>query len=228
MNSDKLIKIAQILDENNHFALADKVDKIAQNISVNKKTIISQNFRDMVGLDQTGSGMDNFLKNTGMRLQSGASFIPLLTNQDTRVMGPFGIDLGSKRFVQRQEAFGRGLRNLAFNTPEYQQYQARYNPQQNQPQQSQYPLQQPQQSQSPLLISTTPNQFVNNLFQFGKQNNLGTLSQTMDTYAQQGGTLNGQPINQNQQALKLYEQIKNYRGNLTPQQILAMLTGAGQ
>ena len=101
-------------------------------------------------------------------------------------------------------------------------------PQQNQPQQSQYPLQQPQQSQSPLLVSTTPQQFVNNLFQFGKQNNLGTLSQTMDTYAQQGGTLNGQPINQNQQALKLYEQIKNYRGNLTPQQILAMLTGAGQ
>ena len=237
MNPDKLIKIAQILDENNHFALADKVDKIAQNISVNKKTIISQNFRDMVGLDQTGSGMDNFLKNTGMRLQSGASFIPLLTNQDTRVMGPFGIDLGSKRFVQRQEAFGRGLRNLAFNTPEYQQYQARYNPQQNQarynpqqnqPQQSQYPLQQPQQSQNPLLVSTTPQQFVENLLQFGKQNSLQTLAQTMDMYADQGGTFNGQPINQNPQALKLFNQVENYSGILSPQQILSILTGSGQ
>ena len=137
MNSDKLIKIARILDENNHFALADKVDKIAQNISVSNKTIVSQNFRDMIGLDQTGSGMDKFLKNTRLRLDSGASFIPTLSNQDTRVLGPFGIDLGSKRFVQRQQAFGRGLRNLAFNTPEYQQYQARYNPQQQPPQQAQ-------------------------------------------------------------------------------------------
>ena len=92
------------------------------------------------------------------------------------------------------------------------------NPQQNQP----------QQPQNALLVSTTPQQFVQNLFQFGKQNNLGTLSQTMDTYAQQGGTLNGQPINQNQQTLKLYNQIKNYSGILTPQQILAMLTGVGQ
>ena len=50
----------------------------------------------------------------------------------------------------------------------------------------------------------------------------------MDTYAQQGGTLNGQPINQNQQTLKLYNQVKNYSGILTPQQILAMLTGVGQ
>lgn len=228
MNPDKLIKIAQILDENNHYALADKVDKIAQNISVNKKTIVSQNFRDMVGLDQTGSGMDNFLKNTRLRLDSGASFIPTLSNQDTRVMGPFGIDLGSKRFVQRQEAFGRGLRNLAFNTPEYQQYQARYNPQQNQPQQSQYPLQQPQQSQSPLLVSTTPQQFVENLLQFGGQNSLSSLAQTMNLYADQGGTFNGQPINQNQQALRLYDQVKNYPRMLTKQQLISMLTGASQ
>ena len=228
MNSDKLIKIARILDENNHFALADKVDKIAQNISVSNKTIVSQNFRDMIGLDQTGSGMDKFLKNTRLRLDSGASFIPTLSNQDTRVMGPFGIDLGSKRFVQRQEAFGRGLRNLAFNTPEYQQYQARYNPQQNQPQQSQYPLQQPQQSQSPLLVSTTPQQFVENLLQFGGQNSLSSLAQTMNLYADQGGTFNGQPINQNQQALRLYDQVKNYPRMLTKQQLISMLTGASQ
>ena len=218
MNSDKLIKIARILDENNHFALADKVDKIAQNISVSNKTIVSQNFRDMIGLDQTGSGMDKFLKNTRLRLDSGASFIPTLSNQDTRVLGPFGIDLGSKRFVQRQQAFGRGLRNLAFNTPEYQQYQARYNPQQ-QPQ---------QQAQNPLLVSTTPQQLVNNLLQFGNENNYGTFAQTMDMYANQGGTFNGQPTNQNQQALKLYDQVKNYSGMLSQQQLLAMLTGAGQ
>jgi hypothetical protein len=217
MNSDKLIKIARILDENNHFALADKVDKIAQNISVNNKTIVSQNFRDMIGLDQTGSGMDKFLKNTRQRSQSGASLWPGLSNQDTRVMGPFGIDMGSKRFVQRQQAFGRGLRNLVMNTPEYQQYQTRYNPQQ-----------QPQQSQNPLLVSSSPQQFVENLLQFGRQNNLKTLAQTMDLYADQGGTFNGQPVNQNQQALNLFNQVENYPGILTKQQILAMLTGAGQ
>ena len=113
MNSDKLNKIARILDENNHYALADKIDKIAQNISVNNKTIVSQSFRDMASLDQTGSDMDNFLKRTRMRNQGGGSLIPGLSNKDTRVMGPFGIDLGSKRFVDRQRAFGLGLRNLA-------------------------------------------------------------------------------------------------------------------
>lgn len=215
MNPDKLIKIAQILDENNHYALADKVDKIAQNISASKKTIVAQNFRDMIGLDQTGSGMDNFLKNTRVRNQGGASLLPGLSNQDTRVMGPFGIDLGSKRFVQRQQAFGRGLRNLAYNTPEYQQYQARYNPQQ-QPQ---------QQYQNPLLVSTTPEQFVQNLFSFGKTNNLGTLAQTIDMYAQQGGTFNGLPLNQNPQVRNLFNQIKDNPATLTPQQILAMLSG---
>ncbi len=30
MNADKLIKIAKLLDEKNHFSLADKVEKIAQ------------------------------------------------------------------------------------------------------------------------------------------------------------------------------------------------------
>jgi hypothetical protein len=220
MNADKLLKIAKLLDEKNHFALADKVDKIAQNISVSNKTIVAQFTRDYFGLDQTGSGMDNFLKNTRMRLPSGASFIPGLSNQDKRVMGPFGIDLGSKRFVQRQQAFGRGLRNLVTNTPEYQQYQARYNPQQNQQQQPQ--------KQDPLLISTTPDQFVNNLFEYGKKFGLSNFTQTMDLYANQGGTLNGKPINQNPQALGLYDQVKNYSGNLTPQQILAMLSGSGQ
>jgi hypothetical protein len=64
--------------------------------------------------------------------------------------------------------------------------------------------------------------------QFGTENNYGTFAQTMDMYANQGGTFNGQPINQNQQALKLYDQVKNYSGMLSQQQLLAMLTGAGQ
>ena len=219
MNADKLIKIAKLLDEKNHFALADKVDKIAQNISVNDKTIVAQITRNDFGLDQTGSSMDNFLKKTRMRLPSGASYIPGLSNQDTRAMGLFGFDLGSKRFVERQQAFGRGLRNLVMNTPEYQQYQGRYNSQQNQ-------QQQPQQ-QDPLLISTTPDQFVNNLFAYGKKFGLSNLAQTMDLYANQGGTFNGQPVNQNPQALKLYDQVKNYSGNLSQVQAIAMLTGMG-
>jgi hypothetical protein len=208
MNADKLLKIAKLLDEKSHFALADKVDKIAQNISVNDKTIVAQFTRNFFGLDQTGNSMDNFLKNTKMRAPSGASLIPGLSNQDTRVMGPFGIDLGSKRFVERQRAFGRGLRNLAFNTPEYQQYVSKY--------------------KNPLLVSTTPQQFVSNLFQFGQQNNLSDLAQTMEMYANQGGTYNGQPINQNQQAKNLYNQVKNNPGFLSQQQILLMLTGAGR
>ncbi len=216
MNSDKLFKIARILDENNLYALADKVDKIAQNISVNNKTIVSQSFRDMASLDQTGSDMDNFLKRTRMRNQGGGSLIPGLSNKDTRVMGPFGIDLGSKRFVDRQRAFGLGLRNLALNTPEYQKYRAKY------------PEKQYQQVTDPLLVSTTPQQLVQNLFDFGRQYNINNLTQAMDMYSSQGGTYYGQPINQNPQALKLYDQIKNYSGNLTPQQILSMLTGAGQ
>ncbi len=208
MNADKLIKIAKLLDEKNHFALADKVDKIAQNISNNDKTIVAQFTRDYFGLDQTGNSMDNFLKNTRLRYPGGASLIPGLSNQDTRVMGPFGIDLGSKRFVDRQRAFGRGLRNLVMNTPEYQQYQGRYN--------------------DPLLVSTTPQQFVNNLIQFGQQNNLSDLAQTMDMYANQGGTYNGQPINQNQQAKNLYNQLKNNPGFLSQQQLVQMLSGTGR
>ncbi len=228
MNADKLLRIAKLLDEKNHFALADKVDKIAQNISNNDKTIVAQFTRDYFGLDQTGNSMDNFLKNTRLRYPGGASLIPGLSNQDTRVMGPFGIDLGSKRFVDRQRSFGRGLRNLVMNTPEYQQYQGRYNPQQNQnpsgfqnPQQPQQP-----QQQSPLLVSTTPQQFVSNLLQFGQQNNLSDLAQTIEMYANQGGTYNGQPVNQNQQAKNLYNQVKNNPGFLSQQQILLMLTGA--
>jgi hypothetical protein len=208
MNADKLLRIAKLLDEKNHFVLADKIDKIAQNISVNDKTIVAQFNRSYFGLDQTGNSMDNFLKNTKMRLPSGASLIPGLSNQETRVMGPFGIDLGSKRFVDRQRAFGRGLRNLVMNTPEYQQYQGRYN--------------------DPLLVSTTPQQFVNNLIQFGQQNNLSDLAQTMDMYANQGGTYNGQPINQNQQAKNLYNQLKNNPGFLSQQQLVQMLSGTGR
>ena len=197
MNSDKLIKIAKILDEKNLYALADKVDKIAQNA---QKDIYDFNNNPNVG--------ETWYNRLGRMFSGNATIYdyPGLA--------------GTLRQNDKQMQYWKNQKRL--------RSQNKNQPQQNQPQQSQYPLQQPQQSQSPLLVSTTPQQFVNNLFQFGKQNNLGTLSQTMDTYAQQGGTLNGQPINQNQQALKLYEQIKNYRGNLTPQQILAMLTGAGQ
>jgi hypothetical protein len=144
-------------------------------------------------------------------------------------MYDLGRDVRTQRKLNRLRNQNRDPYNVRNQN---RQNQPQQYPQQQQNQSQQYPLQQNQpqqpQQQNALLVSTTPQQFVQNLFQFGKQNNLGTLSQTMNTYAQQGGTLNGQPINQNQQTLKLYDQVKNYSGILTPQQILAMLTGVGQ
>jgi hypothetical protein len=144
-------------------------------------------------------------------------------------MYDLGRDVRTQRKLNRLRNQNRDPYNVRNQN---RQNQPQQYPQQQQNQSQQYPLQQNQpqqpQQQNALLVSTTPQQFVQNLFEFGKQNNLGTLSQTMDIYAQQGGTLNGQPINQNQQTLKLYNQVKNYSGILTPQQILAMLTGAGQ
>ena len=156
-----------------------------------------------------------------------------------QTMYDLGRDVRTKRKLNRLRNQNRdpyGVRNQnRQNQP--QQYPQQYPQQQqnqlqqyqNQPQQ--YPLQQqnqPQQYQNPLLVSTTPQQFVQNLLQFGKQNSLKTLAQTMDMYADQGGTFNGQPINQNPQALKLFNQVENYSGILSPQQILSMLTGSGQ
>lgn len=173
MNADKLIKIAKILDEKNLYALADKVDKIAQNANPN-----------------AGESWNKRL----YRVFSGNA---------TEYDYPGAHQLGN--FMRK-------------NVDGYKNRLIRERQQQNQP----------QQPQNALLVSTTPQQFVQNLFQFGKQNNLGTLAQTMDMYSKQGGTYNSQPINQNQQTLNLYNQIKNYSGILTPQQILSMLTGTGQ
>jgi len=209
MNSDKLTKIAKILDENNHYALADKVDKIAQTST---------------------SGLW-YHENPNAAWYDPANWAQHFDAFSGRqTMYDLGRDVRTKRKLNRLRNQNRdpyGVRD------QNRQNQPLQYPQQQQNQSQQYPLQQPQQnqpqkSQNALLVSTTPQQFVQNLFQFGKQNNLGTLSQAMDTYAQQGGTLNGQPINQNQQTLKLYNQVKNYSGILTPQQILAMLTGVGQ
>jgi hypothetical protein len=198
MNADKLIKIAKLLDEKNQFVLADKFDKIAQTST---------------------SGLW-YHENPNAAWYDPANWAQHFDAFSGRqTMYDLGRDVRTKRKLNRLRNQNRdpyGIRN-----------QNRQNQPQQYPQQQQNQPQQPQQ-QNALLVSTTPQQFVQNLFQFGKQNNLGTLSQTMETYAQQGGTLNGQPINQNQQTLKLYNQVKNYSGILTPQQILAMLTGVGQ
>jgi hypothetical protein len=189
MNADKLIKIAKLLDEKNHFALADKVDKIAQNAQT-----------DIYDFNNNPNVGETWYNRLG-RLFSGNATIydyPGLANtlrQNDKAM----------QYWKNQRLNRSRNRNQS---------------QQNQPQQ-------PQQ-QDPLLISTTPYQFVKNLFEFGKKNGLSNLAQTMDLYANQGGTYNGQPINQNQQAKNLYNQVKNNPGFLSQQQILLMLTGAGR
>jgi hypothetical protein len=191
MNTDKLLKIAKLLDEINHFALADKVDKIAQNAQTN---IYDYNNNPNAG--------ETWYNRAG-RIFSGNATIydyPGLANS-----------------LKHNDQVGQRLRERN------RRLRSNQNPQQNQPQQPQQP-----QQQSPLLVSTTPQQFVNNLLQFGQQNNLSDLAQTMDAYANQGGTYNGQPINQNQQAKNLYNQVKNNPGFLSQQQILLMLTGAGR
>ena len=208
MNADKLIKIAKLLDEKNQFVLADKFDKIAQTST---------------------SGLW-YQENPNAAWYDPANWAQKFDAFSGRqTMYDLGRDVRTQRKLNRLRNQNRDPYNVRNQN---RQNQPQQYPQQQQNQSQQYPLQQNQpqqpQQQNALLVSTTPQQFVQNLFQFGKQNNLGTLSQTMDIYAQQGGTLNGQPINQNQQTLKLYDQVKNYSGILTPQQILAMLTGAGQ
>lgn len=188
MDSNKLIKIAQILDEKNLYALADKVDKIA--IKAPQRDIY-----DFVNNPNEGETWYNRL---------GRIFSGNATIYDYPGLA------GTLRQNDKQMQYWKNQKRLRSNN-------------RNQPQRNQ-----PQRPQNPLLVSTTPQQFVQNLFAFGKNNNLNNLTQTIDLYSSQGGTLNGQPINQNPQALKLYDQIKNYSGNLTPQQILAMLTGVGQ
>jgi Mg-chelatase subunit ChlI len=208
MNADKLIKIAKLLDEKNQFVLADKLDKIAQTST---------------------SGLW-YQENPNAAWYDPANWAQKFDAFSGRqTMYDLGRDVRTQRKLNRLRNQNRDPYNVRNQN---RQNQPQQYPQQQQNQSQQYPLQQNQpqqpQQQNALLVSTTPQQFVQNLFQFGKQNNLGTLSQTMNTYAQQGGTLNGQPINQNQQTLKLYDQVKNYSGILTPQQILAMLTGVGQ
>jgi hypothetical protein len=206
MNADKLLKIAKLLDEKNQFALADKVDKIAQNSGKYYNPNAGETWYNRMG--RIFSGNATIEDYPG--LAANARF----------------VDTVKQRMREKNRRQNNYQNNFQNNVQNRDPYGIR-----NQPQQfGQQPQNQPQQSQqqSPLLVSTTPQQFVQNLFQFGKEKKLGTLAQTMDAYAQQGGTLNGQPINQNPQALKLFDQIKNYSGILTPQQILSMLTGAGQ
>jgi len=206
MNPDKLIKIAKLLDEKNQFALADKFDKIAQNAGRYYNPNAGETWYNRLG--RIFSGNATIEDYPG--LAANARFVD--------------------KIKQRVREKNRRQNNFQNNFQNRDPYGIRNQSQQFGFQQNQQPQQQnqPVQQQNPLLASTTPQQFVQNLFQFGKQNNIGTLAQTMDTYAQQGGTLNGQPINQNPQTLNLYNQIKNYSGILTPQQLLSMLTGAGQ
>ena len=208
MNADKLIKIAKLLDEKNLYALADKVDKIAQTST---------------------SGLW-YQENPNAAWYDPANWAQKFDAFSGRqTMYDLGRDVRTQRKLNRLRNQNRdpyGVRN------QNRQNQPQQYPQQQQNQSQQYPLQQNQpqqpQQQNALLVSTTPQQFVQNLFSFGKTNNLGTLAQTIDMYAQQGGTFNGQPVDQNPQIRNLYNQIKNNPATLTPQQILSMLTGAGQ
>jgi len=219
MNADKLIKIAKLLDEKNQFVLADKFDKIAQTST---------------------SGLW-YQENPNAAWYDPANWAQKFDAFSGRqTMYDLGRDVRTQRKLNRLRNQNRDPYNVRNQNrqnqpqqyPQQQQNQSQQYPQQQQNQSQQYPLQQNQpqqpQQQNALLVSTTPQQFVQNLFEFGKQNNLGTLAQTMDMYSKQGGTYNSQPINQNQQTLNLYNQIKNYSGILTPQQILSMLSGAGQ
>jgi hypothetical protein len=182
MNADKLLKIAKLLDEKNHFALADKFDKIAQNAQT-----------DIYDFNNNPNVGETWYNRLG-RLFSGNATIydyPGLANtlrQNDKAM----------QFWKNQRQNRSRKRN-------------------------QYQQPQPQQ-QDPLLVSTTPYQFVKNLFEFGKKNGLSNLQQTMELYANQGGTLNGQPINQNPDALKLYEKLKFHPGNLSESQVAVMIT----
>lgn len=178
MNADKLIKIARILDEKNLYALADKVDKIAQTSTSN---LWYQENPNAAWYDPA----------------NWAQKFDAFSGRQT--MYDLGRDIRTKR----------KLNNLRNQNP----YSNRNRNQ----------VQQPQQNQ--LLVSTNSQQFVENLFAFGRQNNLNNLAQTIDVYAQQGGTLNGQPINQNPQVMNLYNQIKNNSAVFNPQQILNMLSG---
>jgi hypothetical protein len=186
MKIDELIKIAQKLDEENHYELADKIDKIAQKAQ-----------RDIYDFNNNPNAGETWYNRLG-RIFSGNATIydyPGLAN--------------TLRQNDKQMQFWKNKRRR--NSPNRNQMQ------QNQLQQS-----------IQLLVSTTPQQLAQNLLEFGRKNNLNDLAKTMDLYSGQGGTFMGQPINQNQQALKLYSQVKNYSGNLSQQQILTMLTGSGQ
>jgi len=215
MNADKLLKIAKLLDEKNHFALADKVDRIADDYTRRNNQFYYNPNAGETWYDRLGrvfSGNATMYDHPGL--------VQILKQNDKM----------PEYFRERNRKL-RNNQNPQQNQQNQQQQPQQY-PQQQQNQSQQYPLQQNQQQQpqkqDPLLISTTPDQFVNNLFAYGKKFGLSNFTQTMDLYANQGGTLNGQPINQNPQALGLYDQVKNYSGNLTPQQILAMLSGSGQ
>ena len=183
MNSERLFKIAQFLDENNHYALADKVDKIAQNAQ-----------RDIYDFNNNPNAGETWYNRLG-RIFSGNATIydyPGLAN--------------TLRQNDKQMQFWKNWRKNRKNKLNRIQ---------------------PKQSNQ-ILTSSTPQQFVQNLFALGRQNDLNDLTKTMDLYSKSGGTFMGQPINQNQQAQNLYNQVKNYSGNLSQQQILNMLTGSGQ
>jgi hypothetical protein len=185
MNIDELIKIAQKLDEENNYALADKIDKIAQKAQ-----------RDIYDFNNNPNAGETWYNRLG-RIFSGNATIydyPGLAN--------------TLRQNDKQMQFWKKRRR---------DFRNRNQMQQNQPQQS-----------NQFLVSTTPQQLAQNLSEFGRQNNINDLAKTMDLYSSKGGTYMGQPINQNQQALKLYNQVKNNPGNLSQQQILTMLTGSGK
>jgi hypothetical protein len=200
MNADKLLKIAKLLDEKNLYSLADKVDRIAQNVQ-----------RDIYDFNNNPNAGETWYNRLG-RIFSGNATIydyPGLAN--------------TLRQNDKQMQFWKNRRqNRSLNRNQYQQV-GQYPPQVQQNQQPQMI-----QQQNVPLASTTPQQFVQNLFAFGKQNNIKTLSQTIDMYAKQGGTFNGQPINQNPQVINLYNQIKNNPATLNPQQLVQMLSGANR
>ena len=69
------------------------------------------------------------------------------------------------------------------------------------------------------LISNNGHEFVKKLFEFGKKNNLTSLADAFDMYADAGALYGNQSIKLNPILKELYQKVINYNGNITEQQL---------
>jgi hypothetical protein len=69
------------------------------------------------------------------------------------------------------------------------------------------------------LYSNNGYNFAKNLFEFGKKNNLTSLADAFDMYADAGALYDNQSIKMNPILKELYTKVINYNGNITEQQL---------